>query len=213
MSQLFDQDSPVMSFLSRAADLVWLNILTMICCIPVVTAGAALTALYYVSIKMVRNEESYLTKSFFKSFKENFIQATVLWILMVALFGVAGADFYFISMLGSNAAFIMRILVCAVFFFFLCSSIYWFPVLSKFENSIKNTLKNASLISILNFPKSFCILLIYGFFTVVYVLFWFRVIPLIFLAGISLPVYLSSCLFSGIFKKLEPEEEEISQSV
>ncbi len=213
MSHLFDQDNPVMAFLGRVGDLVWLNILTILCCIPVITIGAALTALYYVSIKMVRNEEGYLTKSYFKSFKENFAQATVLWILMLLLFGVAGADFYYISMLGSSAAFVMRIVVCAVFFFFLCSSIYWFPLLSKFENSIKNTVKNACLVGISHFPKTFCILVLYIFFVTAYVLFWIRMIPLIFLVGISLPVYLSSYLFSGIFKKLEPKEEEIGQSV
>lgn len=50
MRDFFNSESPIMSFLGRVADLVWLNLLTLICCIPVVTAGAALTALHYVSI-------------------------------------------------------------------------------------------------------------------------------------------------------------------
>ena len=79
MRSIFNLDSPIMSFLSRVGDLVWLNLLTLLCCIPVVTAGAAFTALHYVSIKMVRNEEGYLTRNYFKSFRQNFIQATLLW--------------------------------------------------------------------------------------------------------------------------------------
>jgi len=67
----FDLDSPLMNVLNKMADLMWLNILTLICCIPVITAGAALTSMHYVALKIVRNEESYITRSFFKSFKTN----------------------------------------------------------------------------------------------------------------------------------------------
>lgn len=213
MDRFFNPDSPVMSFLSRIADLIWLNLLTLLCSIPVVTAGAAFTALHYVSIKMVRNEDGYLTKSFFKSFKENFFQATAMWLLMLLLMAAAGADFYFVSMMDSGVAFILRMGLCVVLFFFLCGGIYWFALLARFENSIKNTIKNACFIGILNFPKSMCILIIYAVFLILYGLFAIRILPLIFLLGISLPVYLASYLFSGIFKKLEPQDEEISQSV
>lgn len=217
MSSLFNLESPVMSFLSRIGDLIWLNLLTMLCCIPVVTAGAAFTALHYVSIKMVRGEEGYLTKSYFKSFKENFFQATALWLLMLLILAVAWGDFYFISMMDDGVASVMRIVLCAVFFFFLCGGVYWFPLLSRFENTLKNTVKNACLLGILNFPRTLVILAIYGGAAVLYFLLFYRILPGIFLAGLSLPVYLASMLFSGIFKKLEPEEEtepgEIGQSV
>ena len=216
MNRIFDLDSPIMTFLSRLADLVWLNLLTLICCIPVVTAGAAFTALHYVTVKMVRNEDGYLTRSYFKSFKENFLQATGLWILLALILAVAAGDFYFISIMDSGVAFVLRCGLGAVFFFFLCGGIYWFPLLSRFENTMKNTVKNACLIGILNFPKTIGILLIYAVTAVIYFIFSVRLLPLILLLGISLPVYLAGYLFSGIFKKLEPaeeQEEEIGQSV
>lgn len=62
--KIFDLDSPLMNVLNKMADLMWLNILTLICCIPVITAGAALTSMHYVALKIVRNEESYITRSF-----------------------------------------------------------------------------------------------------------------------------------------------------
>lgn len=213
MRSIFNLDSPIMSFLSRVGDLVWLNLLTLLCCIPVVTAGAALTALHYVSIKMVRNEEGYLTRNYFKSFRQNFVQATVLWLLMLLIFVVAWADFYFISMMDSGVASVMRIGVCAVFFFYLCGGVYWFPLLARFDNQIKHTIKNACLLGIINFPKTLCILVIYAAAAIVYYLFLFRIMPFVFLAGISAPVYLASCLFSGIFKKLEPQDESASQEI
>lgn len=202
-----------MVFLGKVGDLIWLNILTMLCCIPIVTVGASLTALNYVSIKMVRNEEGYLTKNFLKSFRQNFFQATALWLLMLFILAVAGTDFYFLSMMEGTMVQVVKIGLYAVFLFFLCSSIYWFPLLSRFENSLKNIIKNSFLLSIMHFPKTIGILLIHGAFLTIYYFFTFRIMPLIFLMGISLPVYAAACLFSGIFKKLEPEEEEISQSV
>ena len=62
-----------------------LNILMLICCIPIFTIGASVTAMYYVAFKMVKNEEGYITKSFFKAFRENFRQATPVWLVMLAL--------------------------------------------------------------------------------------------------------------------------------
>ena len=83
MGKFFDMDSPVMRVLNRVGDLMIMNFLMILCCIPVITAGAAFTAMHYVLLKIVRGEEGYLIKGFFKSFKENFKQATILWLLML----------------------------------------------------------------------------------------------------------------------------------
>ena len=71
--KFFNLDSPLMKFLSRMTDILWLNILTVVCSIPIVTAGASFTALHYVCLKMVRDEEGYITKDFFKSFKREIV--------------------------------------------------------------------------------------------------------------------------------------------
>ena len=70
-----------------------LNLLTLICCIPIITAGDAMTALYYMTVKMVKNEECYIVKGYFKSFKENFKQATIIW-LIALLVGIILVDFF-----------------------------------------------------------------------------------------------------------------------
>ena len=77
-------DNKFFVFMGRVADLMILNILCIICCIPIITIGASVTAMYYVTLKMTRNEESYIVRSFFKSFKENFKQATVIWLVALA---------------------------------------------------------------------------------------------------------------------------------
>ena len=77
MGRLFDTDNIVWRFLGRVADLVILNFLFLLCSIPIVTIGASWTALYSVTLKAVKNEESYIAKGFLEGFKENFKQSTI----------------------------------------------------------------------------------------------------------------------------------------
>ena len=70
MDRLFNMDNKFFVFMGRVADLIILNLLCILCCLPIVTAGASVTAMFYVTLKMARNEESYIVRSFFKSFKE-----------------------------------------------------------------------------------------------------------------------------------------------
>ena len=69
---LFNYDNPVWRFIGKLGDLIILNVLWLITSIPIVTIGASTTALYYVTLKLVRDEDGYTIRSFFKSFKENF---------------------------------------------------------------------------------------------------------------------------------------------
>ena len=82
---IFEEGSPFQGFLNKMTDLLILNLVTLLLCLPVITAGAALTAMHYVLLKMVRGEEGYIVKSFFRAFKREFRQATVMWIIFMAL--------------------------------------------------------------------------------------------------------------------------------
>ena len=85
MGRFFSMDNKFFTFMNKVADLCILNIICLVCCIPIVTAGASITAMYYVTLKMVRNEEAYIVRSFFKSFKDNFKQATIINLIMIAV--------------------------------------------------------------------------------------------------------------------------------
>lgn len=95
--RIFDLDGPLMSILNKIADMMILNILAIICCLPIFTAGASFTALHYVCLKIVRNEEGYIAKSFFKAFKENFKQATIIWMVLLVAILLLVADFWLIK--------------------------------------------------------------------------------------------------------------------
>ena len=79
MRSFFDLDNPFIQFLNRLTDVVILNVICLICCIPIVTIGTSITALHYVTMKMARNEEGYIVRDFFKSFRENFRQSAIIW--------------------------------------------------------------------------------------------------------------------------------------
>ena len=92
MDRLFNMDNKFFTVMGRVADLIMLNVVFLICCLPIVTIGASLTALHYVTLKMARNEESYIIRSFFKSFKQNFKQATVINLIMLAVAAILYMD-------------------------------------------------------------------------------------------------------------------------
>ena len=92
MGRFFSMDNKFFTFMNKVADLCILNIICLVCCIPIVTAGASITAMYYVTLKMVRNEEAYIVRSFFKSFKDNFKQATIINLIMIAVGAILYLD-------------------------------------------------------------------------------------------------------------------------
>ena len=141
MSNFFNMDSPIMRFLGRLADVMILNIVFLITCLPVVTIGAAWTSLSYVTLKMSRDEESYIVKSYFKAFRQNFRQATAIWgIALVAMF-IFYMDFHIIRSMNPSMAQAMFILLAAIAMLAALTLLYVFPVLAKFDNTILNTIK------------------------------------------------------------------------
>ena len=95
MGKIFDMDNPVFRTISKLVDLIWLNIIFIIFSLPVVTIGASVTALMSVTMKMARDREGYMWAGFWKSFKENFTQSTIIWIIMILVVTVLGTDIYF----------------------------------------------------------------------------------------------------------------------
>lgn len=206
MGKIFDMDSPVMRFLSRMADLMILNLIVTICCLPIITIGASVTAMHYVMLKLVRGEEGYIVKDFFKSFKLNFKQATIIWFIMLVLIFVFVGDYFIVNYSGIAFPEKMGIVLMVIAILVFVVSTYIFPVLSHFENTIKNTIKNGCIMGIMAAPKA----LLMAALTVAPVVLIFVVpemLPMVLLFGISFPAYLGAMLYSGTFKKFEPEVE------
>lgn len=203
--KLFSLDSPLMQVLNKVADLLWLNVLTLICCLPIVTIGVSLTAMNYMALKIVRNEECYITRGFFKSFRENFKQATLIWLIILLLIIILGADFLILG--GSMQTRVEKVLwgiVAAVTLMVAFTAVYVFPVLAKFDNTVLRTIKNAFIMSLMQFPKTILMIVVY----VIPPMLFFMVpqaMPLCMLFGLSVPAWISAKLYSKFFKKLEDQ--------
>ncbi len=209
MGRFFDLESPVMRFLNRVADLMILNLVMIVCCLPIITIGASVTAMHYVVLKMIRGEDGYLIRGFFKSFKENFKQATLIWLMMLVVIVIYVGDALIFSFSGLTFPKPMVIAVIAVGIIIYMIAMYIFPLLARFENSIRNTIKNAALIAIGNLPKTILMAVLYVL-PLVISYFSSYAILFVFLFGISVPAYGAAWLYSNIFKKFEPEVEMVS---
>lgn len=156
-------DSRIMSFLAKLGDMFILNVLYLVCCIPVITIGAATTALYYNTLKMAENRESYVWREFLRTFKENFKQATIIWMIILVIGAVLVGDFLVMGGIGSQAlASVTAIVVIVVGVFLILTAVYVFPVLARFDNSVLNIMKYALLMAIRHLPSTVVILAIHS---------------------------------------------------
>lgn len=210
MGRFFNMDNKFFVFMGKIADLCMLNLLCIICCIPIVTAGASLTALYYVTMKMVRNEEAYIFRSFFKSFKENFKQATIINVIMLIVAVLLYLDTNIAGNMGQTTGKILRMIFAVFTLLYVMVLLYVYPVLAKFYNSIKNTFKNAFLMAIRHLPFTILMLLICACPILILFIPSFQIqmslIMLVILFGPAVIAYGNSHFFVRIFDKYIPEE-------
>ncbi len=207
----FSMDNIVFRTIGKIVDIVWINLLTVICSLPVVTAGAAITAMFYNLIRMADDDEGALTRGFFRTFKENFKSATKIWVCELIAFLVLGYNLFLIrrgvldgyGLLKLVSGVVIMLLLCALIIF----SIYVFSLLARYENTLKKTVQNAGLLAVAFFPRSLSMLIIM-FFPVAlmtlsnyFLYFWF-------VYGLAFPGYLVAMQMLRIFRKTLPVEEE-----
>ena len=196
-------ENPVMRALSTTADLIMLNLLTILCCLPVVTVGAALTALNTAAIKIVRGEESAPVKDYFRAFRVNFKKGTILGLVFLLVFVVLIVDY----LAAGNAVSILRPVIAAIALLVLMLGQYAFAMLARYENTLRGTLKNALLLSIGYFPRTLGMAVFAAALWLLAIQFLRYGAPILFLFGFSLPCYVTILLMQGIFAKLENSEQ------
>lgn len=210
MNNLFNLDNPVMQFLSRIFDLVVLNVIFLIFCIPVVTIGASLSGLYYVSLKLVRGEEPYIWRNFFKAFRQNFRQGTVIWILLAAAAVLLRMDFQIINALDTGVFAVVRVLLWVISGVLFCVFLYIFPVISHFVCSTKQAFKNAFLMIIGFLPYTAAMLIVCGVLLALCMVSaktFALVIAVSGLCGYSVIAFIFCIFFDRIFCRYEPKED------
>ena len=158
-------DNIFIRMLSRVGDAMLLSILFVLSCVPIITIGAAFTSLYYTAMKGISGDDGYIWKFYTRSFKQNFKQATGMWMLFLVAFFILGVDIWFWmtqwkasgNAIAKPFLFVSVVLLTLVVMTF----IYAFALQAKFDNSWKVQLRNAFLLSIKNFPMTLLMLLTY----------------------------------------------------
>lgn len=215
MGRFFSMDNKFFSFMGRIADLCILNVICLVCCIPIVTAGASITAMYYVTLKMVRNEEAYIVRSFFKSFKDNFKQATVINLIMIAAGVILYLDLNVAQNMPGSAGRIFHVIFMAFTILYYVLFLYVYPILARFYNTIRNTIKNALFMAIRHLPYTVVMVLIGLCPLLLFFVQSYQIQSTLFILflvmGFGVIAYCNSFFLVKIFDHYMPKEENEEQ--
>lgn len=203
MGSFFNMDNPIFTFMSKVFDVLVLSMIYIICCIPIITIGAATSACYYTMVKVIRKNRGYVIKEFFKSMKENLKVGTLTWILVLLAFTILYANIQISKQITGTLGGVLPYVYMAAIIFFGCIGIYLFPVLSRFKVGVIQLIKMCFFLAMKHLPTTLGMLIIlvaisFGFYVTIIL------IPFI------IPIYLlgSSFLMERILKKYIIKQED-----
>lgn len=196
MKSIFDPENGFWSFLNKLTDVLFLNILWLIFCLPIITIGASTTAMFQYTLKLAKNEEGYVAKTFFKAFKNNFLKASLLWIGMILISAILYIDAYICLQINNLYGNILFFAIVCISLLFLIACLYVFPILALFEMKLKRIIKDAFIMGIGNLHITISIIVL-----ILIAVFLLNKFPiLIFFMG-GFIAYISSYLYQMVFEK------------
>lgn len=204
MGGLFNPDGAFARYGAKLWDMMWLNILTVISSLPVFTAGAAMTAMHYVLLKIFRNEEGAITSTFFKAFRENFRQSTVISFIFAA------AAYLLILSTGIAHALVMgwiRYLLIAVLALVVCAWNWSFVFQSRYRNTICGTIRYSVLVLAAH-PVRSVIMAALFVLPIAVVLVAPKNLILVLMVGFTLPGFVQVFLYNKVLIKLETAKKD-----
>lgn len=209
---LFDPDSAFGRAMELVLQLVLLNVLWLICSLPVVTFGASSAALYTVLFKILEDKESGVVRQFFAAFRQNGKRATGTWLLLLGVILVCLFDFRFAKLLDS---FWWKVVAVAGLQFVGMVCTFLFPLLARYENTWRNQLRNALLLGVANLPRMILVWLLWAAVIVVTIYSFatlYAMLLIWLLLGYSLLSYFTLRILRPVFNRLDAEaEEEVDQ--
>lgn len=200
LDRIFDTDNVVFRFLGTVGYIWWLHVLWLLCSLPVITIGASTTALIYSCMKL-HNKEGYVTRNFFRSFRENFIQSTILYLLFVIAGAMLLADLFLSGQTVSAMGWFVRCGAFALLIPYFMTLLYVFAVQAKFVNPVAKTIRYAFGVSVKYFPYTFqiaCVMVISLILNMTIVLANFITLSI----GVGIVVYILSLYYNKIFSEM-----------
>ena len=210
MKRLFDLDNPVMRALGKLYDLMIANVLFLVCSLPVLTFGASLAAMTKVTQDIVRETGSGTARTFFRAFRSNFRQATVLWLILAAFFVCTVCNLVLIdTYLTGTAAQVMRVALIMFAVVVVAVACYMFPLLVRYENTLLAHCRNALILTGAKLPRTVCLVVLtllpaaLAYFSLASFLRISLLFSVIGFAGLN---YLCSLLLRPVMAQLEKDQ-------
>lgn len=209
MAGIFDQNNPFNDVMTKIFNIMFVNLLCLVCMLPVFTAGASITAMYYVTLKMVKDEETSVSKAFFYSFRQNFKESLPLTLIMFLAGGLVALNLHLSRgetkgyglMYGLSLA--LALFVCALF-------TYVWPHLAHFENSVGQILNDSWRMSLAHFPSTVLMVAVNIAPFLVFLLWpkaFVKIVWIWVFFGTGLSAYINSFFLRRIFSKYEKEAQ------
>ncbi len=212
MKNLFNPEAPFFQFLSRVGDLIILNLLFLVCSLPIVTMGASLAAMYKVVLDIIYETDAGTAKGFFKAFKENFRQATIVWVMVLIVVASLVCDLLLIMAYFGSAKLLYWVLALLALVVLGVES-YMLPLVVRYRNSLKEHLSNAIVLAVIKFPRTLLMVLLN---MLPFIIFWISISmfiqTLIFwvFIGFGFVAYVQASLLKPIFDQLEAGNEKVT---
>ena len=206
MENLFRYDSKFWDILEEISDIIILNFLFIIFSIPIITIGASSSALYTVSLKKTNEENISVFKEFMRSFKSNFKISTLAWIFTIILASMLFLDFYISNLISIKfIGLVLKFISTLVSILLIFNITYLFPMISKFDNKLKNTIINSTIISIQYLPYTIIMSILNVLWIVLLFSLWNSYHYILFfyiIMGFGIVSYINSIILNRIFLKL-----------
>ncbi|WP_394921329.1 YesL family protein [uncultured Robinsoniella sp.] len=201
----FNINSPVFQFINTFCEFILLNIVFLICCLPVFTIGASLSALYQVTIREARGEHGYILKTFFRAFRENFKAATLAFLFYFIAGAVLLFNLVFWNAIGTMAANVILLVLTLLSAMLIISFLYTFPLIARFQNRIAVTIKNSYRIAMEHHLQTIALLLIQGIAILLCIMADQTKLFMV-IVGFAFIAYCNSFLFGRVFAGYEKIE-------
>ena len=156
MKELFNLNSPWVQRFAMLTNLVCLNILWLVCCIPVFTAGAATAALYHTVFLYHNKEDDAVLRPFFRAFRTNFKQSTLLFLPLFAALLLVVFDLVYLASYGKGTA--VLFLLILVILLLVGMLIHLFPLIARFDMNARALLSTAFSLTALHLPGTLTVI-------------------------------------------------------
>lgn len=208
--KIFSMDTPFFRAMSMIGDFMLLNLIWLVCSLPIITIGASTTALIYTGMHLAKGRDGYVIPKFWKSFRQNMVQSTIIYLILLAVGAAIGySAWYWINQEGMLAIALV-IITGGVLIFYLIEVLFVFAVQAKFSNTIGNTMKNALIMGIQNFPITILCLVGWGLlFGLNYMFPIANVLTLV--VGVGAYGWVLGLFYNVAFRKYLPKKEEIEE--